>query len=91
MGAVLQRHSITPDTSPVYVANHYRAIADLAFEDLIEGDLPMTATVREINSWLHTEAEIETLRNEYILPLRGGLNEAGRSVFDQWQKTLIWE
>lgn len=91
MGAVLMRHGITADASPVYVANHYRAIADLVFEDLIVGDEPMTATVREINSWLHTEAEIDTLRAEYILPLRDALDAAGRSVFDLWQKTLIWD
>lgn len=91
MSEVLKAWRIIIDDRPVYVANHYRAIADLVYESISKGQEPRTANVRAINSWLDTKEQIATLKDLYLLPLRDVLNGQKKRVFDKWLKTLIWD
>lgn len=55
MSSELARAKVTESSGPIYVANHYRAIADLALAELMKGRVPMTVTVGCINQWFDTE------------------------------------
>lgn len=76
---------------PVYVANHYRAVADLALKYLQDGKAPVTLDNGTINAWFDTEAQIEHLCSDYLLPLRKQLDDAGKKVFDTWIATVQFD
>ena len=90
MGDVLARQGVREPNGPVYVADHYRAIADLAMLELSIGRIPSIATPRAINSWLDTEDQIATLRNEYLAPLRDLLDGPGKEAFDGWMHKVVY-
>jgi hypothetical protein len=91
MSQILQAQSIISDSKPVFVANHYRAIADLAMLHLSEGQMPTITTARQINEWLDTEEQVKHLVSEYLYPLRSQLDEAAMEIFDQWIATMSYE
>lgn len=91
MNEVLKAWRIIQDDEPVYVANHYRAIADLVYKAISKGKEPRTSNVRAINSWLDTQEQIGTLKDLYLLPLRGVLDGQAVRVFDKWIATLVFE
>lgn len=91
MTAVLKRQRIINSDAPVWVANHYRAIADLAMLHLAKGKSPTIANVRAINAWLDTEEQIATLVEYYLKPLRSQLDAASQPVFDTWIATVHFE
>jgi hypothetical protein len=91
MSQILKAQQITSANTPVYVANHYRAIADLAMLQLLNGQMPMIATARAINQWLDTEEQISQLVNDYLMPLRSQLDKATKNIFDQWIVTVRYE
>jgi hypothetical protein len=91
MSQVLKEQEITLDNIPVFVANHYRAIADLAMLHLSEGQMPTITTARQINEWLDTEEQVNHLVSEYLHPLRSQLDEATIKIFDQWIATVSYE
>ena len=84
MSEVLFAQRVLSSRSPVYVANHYRAIADIAMLHLSENQHPTIATVRAINAWLDTEEQVKMLVSEYLLPLRQQLPATHLSTFDDW-------
>jgi hypothetical protein len=88
MSAVLAAKQIQPFNGPVYVANHYRAIADLAMLQLTEGKAPTIANARAINQWLDTEEQVGQLVSDYLKPLRSQLDKASQKVFDEWIATI---
>ena len=73
-----------------WVADHYRAITDLAMLHLADGEVPSIATPREINAWLDTEEQIETLRRDYLAPLGAALDGQAREAFEGWFQHVIW-
>jgi hypothetical protein len=91
MSQVIKAQQITFSNAPVYVANHYRAIADLAMSQLLQGQMPSIATAQSINQWLDTEEQINQLVNNYLMPLRSQLNEDTKNIFDQWIITVRYE
>jgi hypothetical protein len=91
MSQILQAQSIISDSKPVFVANHYRAIADLAMLHLSEGQMPTITTARQISEWLDTEEQVNHLVSEYLYPLRSQLDEAAIKIFDQWIATVSYE
>jgi hypothetical protein len=91
MSQVLQAQQITSSNVPVYVANHYRAIADLAMVQLLDGQMPTIATAQAINQWLDTEDQIDLLVTDYLMPLRSQLDKATENIFDQWIVTVRYE
>ena len=71
----------TPDDPAVFAANHLRAIADLAWLDATLGRKPGVVTPETINQWLHTEAQVDELRRDYLAPLLDGLDDKARDRF----------
>jgi hypothetical protein len=91
MSQILKAQQIMFTDTPVYVANHYRAIADLAMLQLLKGQMPTIATARAINQWLDTEEQINHLVNDYLMPLRSQLDKATKNIFDKWIVTVRYE
>ena len=90
MGRVIAARKIKPYDGPVYVANHYRAIADMVMDDLLEGPLDCIFPPCTINDYLNEEANIERLVNEYLKPMRGQLDLTRRTAFDRWLPTVAY-
>lgn len=91
---LVERGLIRPGCGPVWVANHYRAIADYALRDRMEcraPPFPSTIEVRIVNKYLDTEAQVEHLLEQYIKPLRSQLNREQKEAFDRWIPTIIYE
>ncbi|MDE0627713.1 MAG: hypothetical protein OXH99_15070 [Bryobacterales bacterium] len=57
MAELLGRYRVKPYSGPVYVANHYRAIVDLALQELQEGERPVFATPHRINDRIRTRED----------------------------------
>jgi hypothetical protein len=85
---MVQQQLLVPKNQPVYVANHYRAIADLVMLELQEVRVPSYATNREINSWLDTAEQIEHLKQNYLELLATQLSGQALAVFKQWISTV---
>ena len=91
MSDELARKQVRAMSGPVYVANHYRAVADLALVEIMKGRVPMTVTARVINQWFDTEGQIATLVQDYLMPLGGQLTGEARAVYDKWLPTISYE
>lgn len=88
------RDLIEPGHGPVWVANHYRAIADFAMLDRIKCLAPPQPTmieVRIVNKYLDTEAQVEHLLEHYLKPLRNQLNRREQKAFDKWLPTIVYD
>jgi hypothetical protein len=88
---LIQSQIPIPPGQAVYVANHYRAIADLAMLELQKGHQPRITTNSTINSWLDTSAQIEQLKQEYLTPLRQQLSELSLAAFEDWILTVFFD
>lgn len=98
MGRIIADRKIQPHNGPVYVANHYRALADIALDSLMY--LP-SAALREaeprdilsawdVNDMLNSEdSEIRHLIEEYLNPLRSQLEGLRRETYDRWLPTIV--
>lgn len=75
MAHVLAAKKVRENTGPVYVANHFRAITDLAFDDFLEDRTPGVITPQTVNQWLDTDAQVRQLIDEYLWPLRAIIDE----------------
>lgn len=87
MGDVLRQHGLIGDGREVWVADHFRAIADLAVSALQnDAACPMTQRLlnSEINAWLNTPEELGRLRNDFLLPIRGQLASTMLETWDRW-------
>lgn len=98
MGRIIADHKIQPYSGPVYVANHYRALADIALssllnlslEDMREIEPASILSAWEVNDMLNDEdAEINHLVEEYLKPLRGQLNGVRMKAYDRWLPTIV--
>jgi len=84
---------IPPDCGPVWVANHYRAIADYVVLDTADGRClrhPRYCPVYSINQWLDTEEQIEHLVEEYLKPLGEQFASEVRAIHDEWLPTVVF-
>ena len=91
MAEIVEAQNIRANIGPVYVANHYRAIVDLVVLELDKRRVPMIAGNSTINQWLDTEAQIQELRDAYLLSVRMQLDDDAREVFDQWIPTVCFD
>lgn len=91
MAQIVEDQGILKNTGPVYVANHYRAITDLAMLHLEKGMKPTIAAPSEINAWLDTEEQVNTLVTEYLIPLRSQLTGASLEAYEDWMPTVYYE
>lgn len=98
MGKIIADEGIQPHNGPVYVANHYRALADIALDALLDRPLEELREIQpksilsawEVNDMLNgVDAEIEHLIEEYLKPLRGQLEGVRRDTYDWWLPTIV--
>lgn len=98
MGKVIADQGIQPYNGPVYVANHYRALADIALDSLQDTPVQELREIEpksilsawEVNDMLNNdEAEIEHLVEEYLKPLRRQLEGLRRDTYDRWLPTIL--
>ena len=90
MSEVLKDQKIVVDAGPVYVANHYREIADLAMLHLVKGQMQTIATAGQINSWLDTQEQVHQLITVYLTPLQSQLDKTAEKVFEKWMLTVYY-
>ena len=98
MGRIIADEGIQPYNGPVYVANHYRALADIALDSLLDWPVEELRDIQpksilsawEVNDMLNSEdGEIEHLVEEYLKPLRGQLKGVRRDTYDRWLPTIV--
>lgn len=98
MGTIIADHEIQPYNGPVYVANHYRALADIALsslmnwplQDLREIEAPDILSAWEVNDLLHNDGdEIRHLIDEYLKPLRSQLKGLRKETYDKWLPMIV--
>lgn len=98
MGRIIADHKIRPYNGPVYVANHYRALADIALssltnrplQDLREIEPQCVLSAWEVNDMLNSdEDEIRHLLDEYLKPLRSQLQGLRKETYDKWLPTIV--
>ena len=85
---LVKKKFLTKNSSPVWVANHARAIADWAMLALQSKFQPYAVTVDDVNQWLDTEAQVDDLISNYLIPLRR--QKAGNELlkWDSWLETI---
>ncbi len=84
----IANHGIRVYDGPVCVANHHRAIADIAMLDLLWPSPHEVLPACQIDDWLWSEKDFEILVGDYLKPLRGLVRgELGR-IFDAWLPTV---
>ncbi|MDE0623987.1 MAG: hypothetical protein OXH83_20180 [Bryobacterales bacterium] len=94
MAHILEGKYIPPGSGPVWVANHFRAIADyvlLDTRDCWSARYPRHVTVRCINQWLSTRERIEHLVEEYLKPLREQLPPEELELHEAWLPTVVFD
>ena len=98
MGTIIADHKIQPYNGPVYVANHYRALADIALsslmnwplQDLREIEPPDILSAWEVNDMLNNDDdEIRHLIDEYLKPLRSQLKGLRKETYDKWLPMIV--
>lgn len=98
MGRIIADHEIQAYNGPVYVANHYRALADIALGSLLTRPLEELRDIEpneilsswEVNDMLNGEdTEIDHLIEEYLKPLRTQLKGVCKEIYDQWIPTIV--
>ena len=98
MGRIIADHKIQPYNGSVYVANHYRALADIALssltnrplQDLREIEPKSVLSAWEANDMLNSDDdEIQHLVDEYLKPLRSQLKGLRKETYDKWLPTIV--
>ena len=93
MAHVIEGLYIPPGCGPVWVANHYRAIADYVLVDT-QGcwcaKFPRHLPVYSINRLLFAPEQVEHLVEEYLKPLRNQLSPEERELHDAWLPTVVF-
>ncbi|TQM94897.1 hypothetical protein [Roseinatronobacter monicus] len=69
LSAIVCKQELVAPEGPVWVANFYRAIADIVALDARAQRSPGMASVSTINQWLDTPEEIAHLKQDYLTPL----------------------
>ncbi|KAI9129604.1 hypothetical protein [Acaryochloris sp. CCMEE 5410] len=89
MSSILSQERLPiPSDQPVYVANHYRAIADLAMLDLQKSRVPSIADNAAINGWLDSQEQVAHLKRDYLERLAIQLSGEPLRIFKQWIQTV---
>ena len=99
LGRLIAQYKIKPYDGPVYVANHYRAIADLVaqsllyvpLEDLMEDPVFFIFPVGRINECLNAQEQLDWLLMQYLRPFRCQLPASRQAAFDKWIPTLVFK
>ena len=98
MGRIIAHHKIQPHHSPVYVANHHRALADIALssltnrpvEDSRDLEPQSVLSAREVDDMLNGDDDgIRHLIDEYLRPIRSQLKGLRKETYDRWLPTIV--
>jgi len=95
MGHIIHKQGLTDTLRVVYVANHYRAIADI-FAAALQRPRDLRGLKRkfpnqEINAWLDTKDQVTCLKEEYLEPLIEYEGAVERSVIRGWLDHISWD
>jgi len=75
----------------VWVANHYRAIADMAMDRLQNWSWSAeTFPAHQIDEWLWSEEDFDILVGDYLKPMRAQIRGRIREAFDEWLPTVVY-
>lgn len=91
MGRLIAKRGIKPYDGPVWVANHYRAIADIAMHMLLGPCPEEVLPPREIDEWLWSEEDFEILLRDYLRPMRRLLRGHLKEAYDAWLPTVVYD
>ncbi len=91
MGRMIAGYGIKPYDGPVWVANHYRAIADMAMDRLCNWHWEAaTFPAHQIAQWLWSEDDFDILVDDYLKPMREQIRGPRREVYDEWLPTVVY-
>ncbi len=91
MAEILECQNVRANSGPVFVANHYRAIADIAFAEVQGKHFPRRVTNRGVNQWLDTPEQVGTLVSEYLDCLPSQLSGTELALYNEWLSTIRFE
>lgn len=90
VGRQIANAGIKPYEGPVWVANHCRAIADIAVDRLQDWSWSAeTLPAHQINDWLWSEEDFDILVRDYLKPMRGQIRGRTTEAFDEWLPTVV--
>ena len=90
MGRLIADYGIKPYDGPVWVANHYRAIADMAMGRLQGYCSSEVLPACQIDDWLWSEEDFDILVEDYLKPLRAQIRGLRRKAYDKWLPTVVY-
>ena len=90
MGHLIAENGIKPYDGPVWVANHYRAIADMAMHELQGRCSEEFLPACQISDWMWSEEDFDILVEDYLKPLRRQIQGGRREAFDRWLPTVVY-
>ena len=88
---LVEKKIILPTNNPVWTANHFRAIADLALREIGFPYQRWIITVNEVNQWLDTKKQVDELVANYLAPLRQQKKGRDRAVYEEWLQTIRFQ
>ena len=91
MGRLIGVHGTKPYDGPVWVANHYRAIADIATDSICSRHWEAaTFPAHQIDEWLWSEEDFDILVDDYLKPMREQGPGRRREAYDEWLPTVVY-
>lgn len=91
MGRLIDDYGIKPYDGPVWVANHYRAIADMAMDRISNWHWDATTfPAHQIAQWLWSEEDFDILVDDYLKPMREQIRGRRREAYDEWLATVVY-
>ena len=90
MGRLIADYGIKPYDGPVWAANHYRAIADMAMHQLQGYCSSEVLPACQIDDWLWSEEDFDILVEDYLKPLRAQIRGRRRKAYDEWLPTVVY-
>ena len=91
MGRQIADWGIKPYRGPVWVANHYRAITDMAMDRLQNWSWSAeTFPAHQIDEWLWSEEDFDVLVGDYLKPMRGQIPGRLKEAYDEWLQTVVY-
>lgn len=92
MGQVIADHGVQPYDGSAWVANHYRAIADIATHELTGPAYEDVLPACQIADWLWSERDCEILVEDYLKPLRRlPWRPRRREALEAWLPTVVYD
>ena len=97
-GKIMAKYKVQPYDGPVYVADHYRALADIVLRELMDTPIEKVRELHprdilsalEVNDMLNFEdEEIDLLVEEHLRPLGSQLQGIRKDAFDGWLPTVV--